>query len=338
MIKVLLLLLSCFPTLCLAGSDSTKQKPTLIVGSGLQTGFIIPHSSELKEVSESSPWGINVDISKLMYSDKAWNNCNCYSKLGLAFNYYNYSNPAQLGNSYNLILFVEPKLGFRKKVNMSLRTGLGATYLDQVYDPVNNPDNLFYSSPLSFILQLQLKLNYEINKRNIIYLLASYNHISNGAIQKPNKGMNFPTFGLGYEYIIRPVKLEKKAASDQQAKKWMKYARIFWNIRTIAKTNEFPEVYDVMIGLEGGVQRKLSNINGLLTGLEFSYDGLYREEIYRYDIDTSPLLFSLHLGHYFVFGKLLLPSNLPGMLPNLNLCLTKTFFSDMLSYGNLANG
>jgi len=281
-----------------------QDKATYVSGINGQAGFIIPHSDDLKEISESTPWGIAVDYSKLMVSDKAWENCNCYSKLGFSFNYYNYSNPEQLGNSYNLILFAEPYFGFRRKLHTSLRAGMGLTYLNQVYDEDTNPENLFYSSPLSFILTVQLKLNYRINEFYNLFLSGNYNHISNGAISKPNKGMNFPTLGLGLEYFINPVKLERKEPAEELDKrKLCKYSRIFWNLRTIAETSEHPEKLDVMIGLEGGITKRLSRINGLLTGLEFSYDGLFNEEIKRNDSEGSPFILSTHLGHYFIFGK-----------------------------------
>lgn len=284
--------------------DEEKHKSTLIVGLNAQYGIIIPHSDDLKEVSESNPWGITADISKLFNSDKSWSNCNCYSKIGLSFAYYNYSNPAELGNSYNLILFAEPYLGFRKNLHMTLRAGMGATYLDQVYDEVTNPRNLFYSSPISFILALSLKLNYRIDPRYTVYLAGNYNHISNGAVSKPNKGINFPTLGLGLEYTIRPLTLERKELnSELDKKKLFKYIRIFWNVRTVPETAEHPEKHDIMIGLEAGLMRRLSRINGLMTGFEYSYDGLFAEEIKRNDLDYTPHLVSLHLGHFFMFGK-----------------------------------
>ena len=281
-----------------------KRKSTYVVGLNGQYGFILPHSSELKEISKSHPWGLSMDISRLFDSDKSWSNCNCYSKIGFSFNYYNYANPDQLGNSYNLILFAEPYLGFRKRVHSTLRAGMGITYLDQVYDEITNPENLFYSSPISFILTVQLKLNYRIDPVYNIYLSGNYNHISNAAVSQPNKGMNFPTLGIGLEYTINPVALEKKQlASYLDKRQLLKYARIFWNIRTVPETIEYPEKYDIMIGLEAGIMKRLSRINGLLTGVEYSYDGLFNEEIKRNNLDYTPHLVSLHLGHFFIFGK-----------------------------------
>ena len=286
------------------GQEKKKTKSTLMIGINSQFGFIIPHSEELKQISSSNPWGLSADVSKLLYSDKTWSNCNCYSKIGFSFAYYDYNNPAQLGNSYNLILFAEPYLGFKRKLHTTLRAGMGATYLDQVYDEVTNPENLFYSSPISFILILQLKLNYSINSKNTIYLSGNYNHISNGAVSKPNKGMNFPTLGFGYEYTIRPISLVNRDVETALDRKHLyKYARIFWNVRTVPETPEFVDKHDIMIGLESGIKKRISRINGLLTGAEFSYDGLFKEEIMRQNLDDTPYLFSLHLGHFFMFGK-----------------------------------
>ncbi len=291
---------SCF------GICQIEEKPasTFIVGLNAQYGFIIPHSEELKAISGVNPWGLSADVSKLFNSDKSWDNCNCYSKIGLSFNYYNYGNPEQLGNSYNLILFAEPYLGFRKKMHTTLRAGMGITYLNQVYDEVTNPENLFYSSPLSFILALQFKFNYRIDPHYAVNLSLNYNHISNAAISKPNKGMNFPTLGLGLEYTIRPVALEKKRVSiDYDRDKLIRYARLFWNLRTVEETDDHDEAKEIMIGLEAGLMKRISRINGLMGGGEISYDGTIKQQINRNDLDYSPYLASLHLGHFFVFGK-----------------------------------
>ena len=49
--------------------------------------------------------------------------------------------------------------------------------------------------------------------------------------------------------------------------------------------------------------RHLSRINGLMTGFEYSYDGLFNEEIKRNELAYTPHIVSLHLGHFFSFGK-----------------------------------
>jgi len=66
---------------------------------------------------------------------------------------------------------------------------------------------------------------------------------------------------------------------------------------------DYDQVTKLMLGLEGGIIRGLSNINGLLAGFEISYDGSYREMDRRSPGNYSPLVISLHAGHVFAVGR-----------------------------------
>ena len=130
----LLIMLVTLPVAAYSRSPSGGGNSTFIVETMGHYGFIIPHSEELKYVSQSQPWGVQIGASKLFNSTTSWNNCNCYSKIGISFDYFNFNNPEVLGSASNLILFAEPLLGYRKRLFMSLRGGMGITYLSKVYD------------------------------------------------------------------------------------------------------------------------------------------------------------------------------------------------------------
>jgi hypothetical protein len=285
------------------GSDSIKSP--LYIGAKVHYGFIIPHAEDLKPVSESNIWGFQMDISKLGVSQKAWSNCNCYSRLGLSFDFFDYRNPEVLGHSYNLAFFFEPYFNYKSRSRLSLRAGIGLSYIDKVYDADLNPGNLFFSQKFSGILLLNLSYNYVINDRYQINFALNYNHISNAGAKMPNKGMNFPTASLGLDYILRPRKLEPHEKSlGLREKKFLKYSRIFWSVRSVDADSLNARKNNLMIGLEAGIIKGLSNINGLLGGLEFSYDGSFQEISRRMEEDFSPFVFSLHFGHAFIIGKI----------------------------------
>jgi hypothetical protein len=120
----------------------------------------------------------------------------------------------------------------------------------------------------------------------------------------PNKGMNFPTVSLGLDYIINPVDLRsREKRPGLKSKPFHFYNRLFWSMRSVDADEDNEKVVKPMIGLEGGAIRGLSNINGLLLGLEISYDGSYREISSRMPEDFSPVVFSLHAGHVFALGR-----------------------------------
>jgi len=285
--------------------EPENKKDPLYLGAKAHYGFIIPHADELKPVSDTNIWGFQLDFSKLNTSYKSWSNCNCYSRLGLSFNFYDYRNPEVLGHSYNLAFFFEPYFNFKSRSLVSMRVGMGLTYLDQVYDEIQNPENLFFGSKLSGILLMNLTYNYVFKDRYQLNLSLNYNHISNAGLKMPNKGMNFPTVALGLDYILKPTELvAQEKNGGLRNKKFLGYGRLFWSIRSVGADSIFERKNKLMIGLEGGVIKGLSNVNGLLGGVEFSYDGSFKEMSERLNQDYSSLIISLHLGHAFVIGRI----------------------------------
>lgn len=272
---------------------------------GLKThwGFIIPHSEELKEIANTSPWGVQLDWSKLNLTQKAWDQCNCYAKVGLSFNYFNYGNPDVLGNSYNLILFGEPYLTFRRNLFFTLRAGIGVTYLDQVYDEATNPVNTFYSSPISFIVLLNLGINYKLSPEWEVNLTAHYNHISNGGIRYPNRGMNFPTVSLGVDYTLNALPLQKKNKVEMKKGVFQGYGRLFATRKTIKATEDYPKARGGLIGIAGGTQVMIANFNALSTGVDFFRDNTLSVQSDRMGMEINPYVLGWAVGHHFIFGK-----------------------------------
>lgn len=280
-----------------------ENESSSILGFKTHSSFIIPHSEDLKAISGSYPLGIQIEWSKLNLSQTAWEQCNCYSKVGLSFSYFNYRNPEILGNSYNLILFSEPYLSFSNRFYFTFRTGIGLTYLNQVYDEETNPQNTFYSSPISFIVLLNLAANYRINQQWSVNLTAHYNHISNGGISHPNKGMNFPGIGLGIDYALQPVSFKPRQKIEMEKGKVMGYGRLFATRKTVKASDSFSEQTKLMFGLAGGAMFRITNFSALSGGLELFRDNTLSVEAERRNINKSPYVVGAGIGHHFIFGK-----------------------------------
>jgi len=252
-------------------------------------GFIIAHSPELKPISQTNPYGIQLDYSWLKTSDQAWKTCFCYGRAGFSFAYYNYANPEVLGHSYNLIYFVEPYFTYRGPLKFSLRGSVGATYLNKKFDKETNPENLLFSTHFSFYLALSLNLNYHINNDYSINLSANYNHISNGGQKQPNKGMNFPTLSIGVDKVINNTVLKRKPKSLRSYDTSLKYYMgTFASLRS--SDREAEATNHLLIGYTGGVLKPISGINGLNAGIELWYDYSDREIAKQRGIEYSTKL------------------------------------------------
>ncbi len=281
--------------------DSLKH--TYFVGIKTHTGFIIPHSTEIINVSGSRPIGFQLDVSRINQSKSAWSKCNCYSLVGLSAAYFNYQNPDVLGSSYNLVAYMEPMLTYRPRLNFRFRAGAGLSYLSEIYDSGTNPTNLFFSSTFSGFLMVGFSAHYKIMKHWNANLGIHYNHISNGGLQQPNKGMNFPTLNLGAEYNINPVDIRPqpyKATVDRTVRG---YLGAFGNMRTVEATDTEPTENKWQLGIHGGIMKRFTTTNAWLAGGEFSHDASIKEQGERTGEIVSPWLFSLLIGHQFCFGR-----------------------------------
>ncbi|MEM9980987.1 MAG: acyloxyacyl hydrolase, partial [Bacteroidota bacterium] len=110
---------------------------------------------------------------------------------------FNFANKDVLGSTIAVVPYIEPLIGVRNRLYGSIKAQLGLAYLSQLYDAEENPSNLFFSFPMSFFLGIEGNLYYKLDPYWQLVASANYNHISNGGIQEPNKGMNFPTFSVG---------------------------------------------------------------------------------------------------------------------------------------------
>lgn len=278
------------------------QKNPNFYGVKKHYGFIISHSKEVKPISQTNPYGFQLEYSWLKTSDEAWKACYCYGRTGFSFAYFNYANPRVLGSSYNLLYFVEPYFTYKGPLKFSLRGSIGATYLDKKFDAITNSENLFFSSHFSFYLALSLNLNYHLNEKYAINLSANYNHISNGGQKQPNKGMNFPTVSIGVDRLIGFEALKPKPEELRDHDKSTKYyLGSFFSLRSSSREAESSN--HPLIGLLGGALQPLSVINGVNGGVELWYDYSDEKIAERDMLDDSAFSSAVTLGHHFSVGN-----------------------------------
>jgi hypothetical protein len=294
LVGFMLLLLSCHLSMAQTNPD--------FFGLKTHYGFIISHSEEVKPISQSNPYGIQLEYSRLKTSDKAWKTCYCYGRTGVSFTYFNFANPDVLGSSYNLSYFVEPYFTYLGPLKFSMRGSIGATYLDTTFDAETNPENLLFGSSFSFYLALSLTLNYHLNNNYAINLSANYNHNSNGSSKQPNKGINFPTVSIGIDKIIDFEPLQRKPRALKDSVLSIKYyTGAFISQRSTGKEAESTQ--HLLIGLTGGALQPLTGFNGVNGGVELWYDYSDAKVAERDMLNDSAFSSAITLGHHFYFGN-----------------------------------
>lgn len=175
----------------------------------------------------------------------------------------------------------------------SLLSGLGVSYLNKVYNEVSNPDNVFFSTPISFLIFLTPKMEYSLTPYWGLNFSISYNHISNGGQSQPNKGINYPMGGLG---LVRYFQNNSypNYEKDKISKNWIYYLESGFSTRE-GKDGREPNIAVVF-----GTIKPLSSLNGLGGGLELNKD--FSLEVKENRMEA--LMPAPFIAHHFLFGKI----------------------------------
>jgi hypothetical protein len=288
-------------------SDSTRT--AVSIGLHGHYGFIIPHSRDVVHISDSDPWGVEADINFHFSDEKAWRYLQAYPRLGISLACYNFNNPEVLGNAYALVIYAEPFLSAHKDFSLSFRLGGGIAYLDNIYDPKTNPENLFYSTSISFPLEANIMTNFRLSERYMVRAGVTYKHISNGGIRQPNKGINFPSATLGINYTLRPTLFPQRqlaGISEEAPQRHYLVALIAsWQDRYDDPSKKLP-----LLGLTAYVSQPIGRLSALTAGAEWIADYTIRKELQDKNETKNYQRGALLAGHELRIGRVRLSQQL----------------------------
>lgn len=265
------------------------------IGANVGLGAIIAHSPDLIPISQSTPIGVNARWQWMGTGQKSWEVCHCFYYLGLEAFYYNFNNPSVLGSAAGISGSFEPILWRNEPWILSLSSGMGLSYLNKVHDPVDNPDNMFFSQPLSFLLFVAPTLEYRISPDWSAQLELSYNHISNGGRKQPNKGINFPAISLGATRFLSSQTLPQYAKSPVSPA-WQFYAEAGFT----SKGRDGGSGRGAVLSLAGEAFKSVTAITALGAGLDLGKDYSFEQQ----QKFPSSLTVAPFVAHHFTLGRI----------------------------------
>ncbi len=268
-------------------------------------GFIIIHSKDIRNIKNSYPTGFDLSLCLHDNSKSAWETCNCYPRTGLGFSFFDFDNQRVLGQGYLLSFYIEPFFELGKGFSFSFKGTSGLGYLTKPFDEETNPDNRSYSLHVNGYLQLKAGLNYRFNPRWLVSMSANYNHISNGGIEEPNKGINFPTASVGVDYTFNPQPFpdREKISPDsfELAHNWEINSFVAYKERSHGAGERF-----FIYGLQGFYNHTIHQLHSLRIGAEWIINRAVKDEIRKRGEEHKPLEHhrgNLLAGHAFLLGK-----------------------------------
>jgi len=306
--------LICFSSSILhAQVDSSKEirNDQFSIGLGIHKGFIFAHSQAVQNTKGSHPTGIEGILSWQRVDSAVWSLCNCFPRKGLILAYYDYDNNI-LGKSVTAAYFLEPVYRLSNKAAFSLRGSAGISYLTNPFDSIRNPFNQSYSTALSAYLLLGVGSWFRLNDQWQLNISFNYQHISNGGMREPNKGINWPTAGIALTYQQRYFPYFKGQRNKE--KFWINKP-ITWNITSFGTARRMVNENGnsqrlLLLGMSLQAAKQVGRINNITLGTEVSLDNELKKRLQKDSIQSSNVLGGLLAGHEFILGKFLLSQQL----------------------------
>lgn len=284
-----------FPFITVA-QDADERRSIRYLAGYIHGGQLQIHSSKIEHYRGVQPLGAGLDLSWKFISSDAYSLCRCYPSLGISLNYWDFGH-SSLGNGLSALFYVEPVLFSPFDVDVSLKTGIGISYLDNPHDETHNPGNVVYSTSVSFPLMAGISLNRKVSDDWSVGLSAMFQHISNGGTNQPNLGINYTTLGIGISRKLDdqsvPPSRSVEPFDPEAAKSGVSLVFL-----PGLKEPENSESKAFVGGFSAEYYSQFARINGWSAGLMGEWDGS-REGSSLSELGRLSVL----AGHHFLLGR-----------------------------------
>ncbi len=184
-------------------NDSLRLINNLRLGVDMHYGTVLPHHASIEYALESNIGGLEITLTTDAYGRSHWDELYRYPRMGAGYLINSLGNRQVFGTANSLFLFIDFPLSTKqRKFLAGYQINFGISYIDKLYNVVENPFNLAISTGLNFYACFRMNAKYLIDQKNELSAGFGFSHFSNGKVVSPNLGINTGTFTLGYRYMI----------------------------------------------------------------------------------------------------------------------------------------
>ncbi len=238
-----------------------------------EIGFLhsnmIPNSTQYKDLwKDCQGYGFDAKFGVQTLGNTQIEQLHNYPKFGMGIRYYKFSYNV-LQSSAAAYGFINAPIYRGERFSFNYQAGLGLAYFSNPFDSVTNPNNDFIGSYINCYIDLELNLDYKLTNNLDLFAAAQFTHSSNGALQRPNLGMNNFSQEIGLRYYFdknpRPEFIHKTYEAFTPKDFW--YVCVSPSLREAYDDNRY-----FVLNLEASFERQFSPLFTWGAGLDLSYN------------------------------------------------------------------
>lgn len=220
----------------------------------------------MEPVSRASIYALRLGWRKA--DDKYWHYAYKRPEVGIGLEYLDIHNDEEIGNPWSAYTFIEAGLIDRKRFRLALTVDFGLSYFWRPYNTQTNDKNLALGSVLNYHVGLGFRSNIFLTENISAVLATILNHHSNGAVTKPNLGINMASVEVGLKYNWKKRTIERNwTDTTRQIRPYTEFS-IFSGTRNIVPDGS----YQGFVGLHTNRMYPISGLFAFGGGAELLYD------------------------------------------------------------------
>ncbi|MEM8568246.1 MAG: acyloxyacyl hydrolase [Bacteroidota bacterium] len=288
------------------------EKASWAFGTNPYYGGVLRYKDTMKKLEWTGLHGIELYANKLTNGRNRWERLFNYPELGVALEYYNYNVPDELGEVVSATSYLDFTLNHTKRNKWRVNIGSGFVYSSKRFDTESNPDNKAVSSRISYVARGTVHYEIMLSENYFFNFNAAFRHYSNGKLNMPNNGMNFPVFGVGIKYIPNPTKVDFIKDTIRYIDRSIKFnvmGAIAW--REVLQEDIKHKAFSASLYLS----KQITKYNSVLLGIDaFHYDresmiralNVYRSKFLPedFELDYDGRQLAITVGGELLIGKL----------------------------------
>lgn len=270
-----------------AFAQPLSQKPDKALGVEFFKGFILEHKPQISHLITDHPTGFRLVYNRKTHGDCPWESYYNFPDRGFTFVYMDYHDD-RLGKTLALIPHLALYLRRKReaKSQVLFKAGFGVGYTTEKFDPVTNNQNNVISTDITGAVLLQLGYDYKVLPRFHINSSLAMTHFSNGALKKPNSGVNIMTANIGIYYTVD----DQKRTYTYREKPVLSSKPTGYSLMLMGGAHEAVKIgagakpFFVLTAL---ADKRMTHNSRFGLGLEWFHSRSLKEEV-AFDVDVDP--------------------------------------------------
>ena len=250
-----------------------------------QNGYVFATNPFLKGINAEAEkikafQAFSVKLSFQTTGKNCWEQLYNFPQYGVGLYVADFYNPEEIGVPIAVYGFFNAPFKRWDKLTFNYEIGFGATFNWRAYNPVTNQYNVAIGAGTSFLIDAGLNLEYSLTKKLELAAGFSLTHFSNGALRKPNFGINTfaPKVSLKYNFFDKPVFARQPIQKYIPENEWLISAyggikNVIFDSVSLPVLEKYEGLYFPVFGISSTFNRQLSHKSKIGFGATLSYNG-----------------------------------------------------------------